>query len=268
MTQETALQEPEWIHRIRLAGEELPESVAATVLSMGEAAVEPLIALLLDADAADVDQPGEGWGAIHAAVLLTGLKDRRAIEPFLDVLAETEWDAILHDVIVQGLSTVGPAVVEPVLARLPEANPDEYESLVVVLADSGTKDERIYKAIEAMVEENPGLAALAFSSYGDKAALPHVEKALREFDVDLGHAEDTVSELKMLIEAYEQLSGAPVSGDLKVAVDKMLEAVPLPLRRTEPKIGRNDPCGCGSGEKFKKCHGTDIDEQPVSQTLH
>ncbi len=25
--------------------------------------------------------------------------------------------------------------------------------------------------------------------------------------------------------------------------------------RTEPKIGRNDPCHCGSGKKYKKCHG-------------
>jgi preprotein translocase subunit SecA len=22
------------------------------------------------------------------------------------------------------------------------------------------------------------------------------------------------------------------------------------------QIGRNDPCWCGSGKKFKKCHGT------------
>ena len=27
-------------------------------------------------------------------------------------------------------------------------------------------------------------------------------------------------------------------------------------RRDRPKIGRNDPCWCGSGKKFKKCHGT------------
>jgi preprotein translocase subunit SecA len=25
--------------------------------------------------------------------------------------------------------------------------------------------------------------------------------------------------------------------------------------RAGPKIGRNDPCYCGSGKKFKKCHG-------------
>ena len=25
--------------------------------------------------------------------------------------------------------------------------------------------------------------------------------------------------------------------------------------RDEPKVGRNDPCPCGSGKKYKKCHG-------------
>jgi SEC-C motif-containing protein len=28
-----------------------------------------------------------------------------------------------------------------------------------------------------------------------------------------------------------------------------------PVRRAEPKVGRNDPCPCGSGKKFKKCCG-------------
>jgi uncharacterized protein len=31
-----------------------------------------------------------------------------------------------------------------------------------------------------------------------------------------------------------------------------------PVRRETPKIGRNDPCHCGSGRKFKQCHGKDI----------
>jgi Protein of unknown function (DUF1186)/SEC-C motif len=28
-----------------------------------------------------------------------------------------------------------------------------------------------------------------------------------------------------------------------------------PIRRAQPKIGRNEPCPCGSGKKFKKCCG-------------
>ncbi|MBL4711147.1 MAG: preprotein translocase subunit SecA [Gammaproteobacteria bacterium] len=31
--------------------------------------------------------------------------------------------------------------------------------------------------------------------------------------------------------------------------------VPQPYHRTKKKIGRNEPCYCGSGKKFKQCHG-------------
>jgi preprotein translocase subunit SecA len=30
---------------------------------------------------------------------------------------------------------------------------------------------------------------------------------------------------------------------------------PAPIKRKEAKVGRNDPCPCGSGKKYKKCHG-------------
>jgi len=32
-------------------------------------------------------------------------------------------------------------------------------------------------------------------------------------------------------------------------------AEPQTVRRREAKVGRNDPCPCGSGKKYKKCHG-------------
>jgi preprotein translocase subunit SecA len=33
-------------------------------------------------------------------------------------------------------------------------------------------------------------------------------------------------------------------------------AQPQTVKRTDQKVGRNDPCPCGSGKKYKKCHGT------------
>jgi preprotein translocase subunit SecA len=27
------------------------------------------------------------------------------------------------------------------------------------------------------------------------------------------------------------------------------------VKKEHPDVGRNDPCWCGSGKKFKKCHG-------------
>jgi preprotein translocase subunit SecA len=32
-------------------------------------------------------------------------------------------------------------------------------------------------------------------------------------------------------------------------------AKPKTIRREKPKVGRNDPCPCGSGKKYKHCHG-------------
>ena len=37
-------------------------------------------------------------------------------------------------------------------------------------------------------------------------------------------------------------------GDGGVSID-------LPIRRSLPKVGRNEPCPCGSGKKFKNCCG-------------
>jgi preprotein translocase subunit SecA len=44
------------------------------------------------------------------------------------------------------------------------------------------------------------------------------------------------------------------------AGDELAEAAPeavvgVPQLREAPKVGRNDPCPCGSGKKFKQCHG-------------
>ena len=39
------------------------------------------------------------------------------------------------------------------------------------------------------------------------------------------------------------------------AAGRRPETVVETVRREEPKVGRNDPCPCGSGKKYKMCHG-------------
>jgi preprotein translocase subunit SecA len=38
--------------------------------------------------------------------------------------------------------------------------------------------------------------------------------------------------------------------------ENVQKSIPEPITRDEPKLGRNDPCHCGSGKKFKQCHGS------------
>jgi preprotein translocase subunit SecA len=39
------------------------------------------------------------------------------------------------------------------------------------------------------------------------------------------------------------------------AMQRSRQGASVTVRRTIPKVGRNDPCPCGSGKKYKQCHG-------------
>jgi len=41
----------------------------------------------------------------------------------------------------------------------------------------------------------------------------------------------------------------------EAAMEAALARKPEPVRRDLPKVGRNEPCPCGSGKKYKVCHG-------------
>ena len=52
-------------------------------------------------------------------------------------------------------------------------------------------------------------------------------------------------------EASLKASGAPARKAKVPPRDRKPETV----KRNQPKIGRNNPCPCGSGKKYKNCHG-------------
>ena len=52
------------------------------------------------------------------------------------------------------------------------------------------------------------------------------------------------------LEARMRLQHALASGEPEEAPEAL-----LPFKRFAKKVGRNDPCPCGSGKKFKQCHG-------------
>ncbi|MDP5070875.1 MAG: SEC-C metal-binding domain-containing protein [Congregibacter sp.] len=56
---------------------------------------------------------------------------------------------------------------------------------------------------------------------------------------------------------HAQASGmSPEAGGARAPGPGQAEATPAqPITRSEPKVGRNDPCPCGSGKKYKQCHG-------------
>ncbi len=51
---------------------------------------------------------------------------------------------------------------------------------------------------------------------------------------------------------------AGLGGERREAQQSPTSGPPVTVRRQTPKIGRNDPCPCGSGKKYKKCCGANV----------
>ncbi len=90
---------------------------------------------------------------------------------------------------------------------------------------------------EVAVEVPAGEAATAASvgSSSSRRAAAELEKKARHKEKDLNYQG-----------TYDPTSG----GDFEVST----------VKAAGPKVGRNDPCPCGSGKKYKKCHGAHAPE--------
>ena len=61
---------------------------------------------------------------------------------------------------------------------------------------------------------------------------------------------EAAAKQKMAFEHADAGSAVPETGEAAPP-----PAAPQPMTRAQPKVGRNDPCPCGSGKKYKQCHG-------------
>jgi hypothetical protein len=74
----------------------------------------------------------------------------------------------------------------------------------------------------------------------------------REAEEGLAKQERRMKEMRGLVQARAQPALPPKASPAKQR-EEFLERKPAPFLRTEKPVGRNDPCPCGSGKKFKKC---------------
>lgn len=90
------------------------------------------------------------------------------------------------------------------------------------------------------------LNVTSYLSRGFLVTQDHVEEAPTQH-VDFGHTNREIEQAEARREAQRQ-AGAAVSEPPR----------PKTVVREQPKVGRNEPCPCGSGKKYKNCHGKDF----------
>jgi len=110
------------------------------------------------------------------------------------------------------------------------------------------------------LESFPGLLDRFEEDDDVQAAMVHIVRHLR---TDPDDASDDARQLEL---DREEIDLEVPLADLDDAIEQLVLAVMdiadvtrprRPVERAQPKIGRNDPCPCGSGRKYKQCHGRD-----------
>ncbi len=71
-----------------------------------------------------------------------------------------------------------------------------------------------------------------------------IEEDVREAAMTAECAEVVYPTAQLIVEAFDAALDGRRPGERQG-----------PITRDEPKVGRNDACPCGSGKKYKKCHG-------------
>ena len=225
-------------------GEEIePEDwdVAALKQSFGEMfgiAADPLS--LIDLDQKTVDEMNE---ILWAAALETYAEKEASIDD--GVLRRVERDVMLQVVDVQwkdhlysldhlkeGISLRGYGQRDPLV---------EYkrESFEMFQAMKERIDEETVKylwRLRPVVKEG-----------GPAAAQPQIRRATQ-----LSYNEPRAAAPALAGVGASVASGSGTSRPARTGGD---DATVRTIRRDAAKVGRNDPCPCGSGKKYKKCHG-------------
>jgi hypothetical protein len=183
----------------------LPPELRSDILARGAEAVGPLVELLQDDSLALETAPGAGYAPVHAVELLARLRAPEGIAPLVRALSRREPGELLYDALLYGLEELGAAVVPAALEALAdERTPEARFGLLSVLARSGVRDERIFTALLAQLQEEPAHGAMNLARYGAPGALEPLKRALDAYplgeDAEDLFANQAIIELEAAIE--------------------------------------------------------------------
>lgn len=108
-------------------------------------------------------------------------------------------------------------------------------------------DENLSQGVRAL-----GAAAAYATKHGHDDVAESLADLLPLFERDVERACGLLRELRISVRL--QLDNATDAAGLPRVAPASIRAR-TPFRRTRPKVGRNQPCPCGSGKKHKKCCG-------------
>ncbi len=201
----------------------------------------------------------ETWGCLFALEILKEIKSEKSIPHLINFIKKNEdsdyfegcEDAMLS------LSNIGEATIDPLITEL-ESNFNNKKHYTYLSSALGRiKNDKVYNFMKRITEEyidnhkkyegwfNVAMFTYEFESQGVKEVLPLLKR--------LSQMKHLSRQDKIEIEDTIHIIEDPESFKEKC---KKNEEKLRPLLNEffkDEKIGRNEPCPCGSGKKYKRC---------------
>jgi hypothetical protein len=258
-------------------GLDVPRELVDETLKRGGRMLPHLGAFLVNQELWETEGD-ESWAPVHSLFLLQALKDPAATPYVVEALRRglgMDWLTEDGDQLVFAL---GKGAIEPIweVAQDPKSGVYGRATALDGLTMFGLADGEVRRdlrdrfralartvldsAPEAESNESFLLSTLleCLACLHDEEARPLLERAFKDKRLDFDPP-DKAEILRLYEEPFEKILG-DLNLDPRLHFDpeeldryKGEEDTPSPVVRVEQKIGRNDPCPCGSGKKYKKC---------------
>jgi HEAT repeat protein len=235
-----------------------------------------LLTVLDDEDLQFEDARGGGWTPVHATRILGELRTAEAVEPLTKWLG-AEGEALAQAVPL-ALARIGEPALEPLTAYARDTSHDlmaraaALEALTRMIGPYPDYQDRVVETLREIVcgeergeDEFRAFAVVNLCDISDDRAWNDIHTAYKQNRI--------AKRLITLNEARENMLARGGNWKLREAAESIVSQYEVPSHdagsravRRRPtgkaalgpefaKVGRNDPCPCGSGKKFKKCHG-------------
>jgi preprotein translocase subunit SecA len=173
----------------------------------------------------------------------------RALERFMLLqIIDERWREHLHDMdyLREGIHLRGFAQIDPLVAYKNEG----FDMFTELMNNIWDEFARYVFNVEVQVQQPEAAAAGPNWGLGSGSST-----ATRNLNMSGGQG--LTGRDAIAAAAGAAVPGAMAEAGQMAAEEGMEPVMPVETRRLDDteKIGRNDPCWCGSGKKFKKCHG-------------
>ena len=226
------------------------------------------------------------WSPVHAWRALAQLRAEEAIAPLVKLFRRSDdgMDDWVSEDLPHALAQFGEVALAPLTAYLADTKHGDWSRVAAAKAisfvgelHSHTRTDcitRLSAQLEHFAEQSDTLNAFLISPLLDLRAvemMPEIERAFASGRVDeavLGDVEDVQIEFGLktkrehppkpnsLTRLGEKLRAFAPAEQLEQELESFDPSGTISVPYVAPlKVGRNDPCPCGSGKKYKKCCG-------------